>query len=386
MFAKVFRQIFASSIVERPEVRFTFMDLLILADSGGVVDMTHEAIARWTNRPIEVIRETIAELERPDPKSRTPEDEGRRIVRLDEHRDWGWLIVNYEKFRMISSEEQRKEKTRLRVARYRKKQALQNVTGVTGRDGSDVTSSNADVTSSNACNAMEKEREKEMEKEKEKEKDVSPDPKAVRAVSYDRASGQWQNITDDDKAEWRKAYPATDPEIELLRMVQWLKANPTKAVKRNWRRFITNWLSRTQDQGGTRKGVGKGDPVEKALLAEEKARRQRQAETFATVHVGDVAEGPAGKGVVRRAGDRTLAVWVEEPTKPGLGGYCEISDLETFRLWTFTRPRQGRGPLPHPKVEIAPDAPGSLERGERKVALSGEGRSSIVQPAQRQGP
>ena len=86
----------------------------------------------------------------------------------------------------------------------------------------------------------------------DKEKDVSPDPKAVRAVSYDRASGQWQNITDDDKAEWRKAYPATDPEIELLRMVQWLKANPTKAVKRNWRRFIVNWLAKTQDQGGTK--------------------------------------------------------------------------------------------------------------------------------------
>jgi len=260
VFAKVFRQIFASSIVERPEVRFTFMDLLILADSGGVVDMTHEAIARWTNRPIEVIRETIAELERPDPKSRTPDDEGRRIVRLDEHRDWGWLIVNYEKFRMISSEEQRKAKTRLRVARYRKKQALQNVTGVTGRDGSDVTSSNADVTSSNACNAMEKKREKEMEKEKEK--DVSPDPKAVRAdLAYNRASGQWQNLTDDDKAEWRKTYPATDPEIELLRMVQWLKANPTKAVKRNWRRFIINWLSRTQDQGGT-KGTTSGGTTE----------------------------------------------------------------------------------------------------------------------------
>ena len=216
MFAKVFRQIFASSIVERPEVRFTFMDLLILADSGGVVDMTHEAIARWTNRPIEVIRETIAELERPDPKSRTPEDEGRRIVRLDEHRDWGWLIVNYEKFRMISSEEQRKEKTRLRVARYRKKQALQNVTGVTGRDGSDVTSSNADVTSSNACNAMEKEREKEKEKEKEtafahfwqiyprkvgkkaarkawdKAKDKPPLEKLLESVEAHKATEQWQ--------------------------------------------------------------------------------------------------------------------------------------------------------------------------------------------------
>ena len=35
----------------------------------------------------------------------------RRIARLDEHREWGWLIVNYEEYRKIASEEQRREKT-----------------------------------------------------------------------------------------------------------------------------------------------------------------------------------------------------------------------------------------------------------------------------------
>jgi len=121
VFAKIFKQILESSIVESPETRFTFMDFLILADKNGVVDVTHEAIARRTNRPIDVIRRTIAELEGPDPASRTPDANGARIFRLDEHRDWGWGIVNYDYFRKLASEEQRREKTKLRTQKWRKK-------------------------------------------------------------------------------------------------------------------------------------------------------------------------------------------------------------------------------------------------------------------------
>jgi len=61
VFAKIFAQIYDSSLVENPELRFTFMDFLILADKNGVVDVTHEAIERRTNRPIEIIRKTITE-------------------------------------------------------------------------------------------------------------------------------------------------------------------------------------------------------------------------------------------------------------------------------------------------------------------------------------
>ena len=96
MYAKVFEQIFDSSIAEDYLMRLVFEDLLVLADQNGVVDKTHEAIARRTNVPLEIVKREIAELEKPDPKSRTPIYEGRRIVRLDEHKDWGWVIVNYQ--------------------------------------------------------------------------------------------------------------------------------------------------------------------------------------------------------------------------------------------------------------------------------------------------
>jgi hypothetical protein len=63
---------------------------------------------------------------------------------------------------------------------------------------------------------------------------------------------KWEGIGEGDIAAWKEAYPACDLDLELRRMIEWLKANPKKAVKSNYRRFITNWLTRAQDKGGTK--------------------------------------------------------------------------------------------------------------------------------------
>lgn len=130
MYAKVFEQIFDSSISEDYLTRLVFEDLLVLADQNGVVDKTHEAISRRTNVPLDIVKRSIVKLESPDPKSRSQEAEGKRIVRLDDHRDWGWFIVNYEHYRALATEEQKREKTRARVQKHRdlKKSALHGVT------------------------------------------------------------------------------------------------------------------------------------------------------------------------------------------------------------------------------------------------------------------
>ena len=148
MFAKVFSQILESSLAEDFRVRLVFEDLLKLCDLNGVVDMTPEAIARRTNVPLEIVLTGIEALEKPDPRSRTPDAEGRRLVRLDDHREWGWMIVNHAHYRSIASEEQRREKTASRVRVFREKNALKR-----------------DVTLGNACNAMQKQKQKQMQKE-----------------------------------------------------------------------------------------------------------------------------------------------------------------------------------------------------------------------------
>lgn len=154
MYAKIFQQIYSSSIAQDYKQRLVFMDMLVLADQNGVVDMTHEGIARFTNVPVEIVREAIAILESPDPQSRNQEQQGARIVRLDSHRDWGWWIVNYDRYRSIASEEQRREKTRKRVSQFRERQRL--------------VSCNAPVTVDNAGNAKEREKQKERQMDKEK--------------------------------------------------------------------------------------------------------------------------------------------------------------------------------------------------------------------------
>ncbi len=123
MFAKVFGQIFDSSIAEDYNCRRMFMDLLVLADPTGAVDMTHEAISRRTNVPIEEVERQIKELSQPDAKSRSRLEGGKRLVPLDKNRDWGWQIVNYQHYRRLKDEEARRSYFRdaQRKARAKKK-------------------------------------------------------------------------------------------------------------------------------------------------------------------------------------------------------------------------------------------------------------------------
>lgn len=119
MFGKIFTQIFDSSLADNPQTRWVFMDLLVLADQNGVVDMTREAISRRTNVPIKTVRAAIDQLESADPRSRSNDFNGIRIKRLDEHRDWGWVIVNYQKYRSIANAEAYREVNREKVAEIR---------------------------------------------------------------------------------------------------------------------------------------------------------------------------------------------------------------------------------------------------------------------------
>lgn len=149
MFGKIFEQIYDSSIAEDWQTRIVFQDFIVLADINGVVDRTPESISRRTNVPLQIVQEAIAKLEGPDPHSRSTEENGARIRRLDPHRSWGWEIVNYERYRAIASDEQRRENTRNRTRKWRTSKNLQN--------------SDAPVTQCDAGDAMQKQKQKQME-------------------------------------------------------------------------------------------------------------------------------------------------------------------------------------------------------------------------------
>jgi hypothetical protein len=111
MYAKIFAQIYDGTLCTNGpwQALVTFQQLLILADQDGTVDMTVSAISRRTTIPIEIIEAGIKELMKPDPESRTPTEDGRRIVPLTAERHWGWRIVNYLHYRQLHREVDRRQ-------------------------------------------------------------------------------------------------------------------------------------------------------------------------------------------------------------------------------------------------------------------------------------
>jgi len=109
MYAKVYAQIFDSSLRDKWQAWVVFVAMLALADADDELDMTLEALAARTGLPGSIVSEGVAWLEKPDPFSRSPEAEGRRIVRLDDHRAWGWKIVNRAKYKRLRDNTERRE-------------------------------------------------------------------------------------------------------------------------------------------------------------------------------------------------------------------------------------------------------------------------------------
>ena len=121
MYAKLFASIYQGTLRGNTHGLVVFTNMLAHADAAGWVDMHPRAIAEEVGLTLDQVVDAISELEAPDVESRSPEEEGRRIVRLDEHRAWGWRIVNHAKYRSIRSEEDRREQNRLAQQRFRDK-------------------------------------------------------------------------------------------------------------------------------------------------------------------------------------------------------------------------------------------------------------------------
>jgi len=119
MYGKIFQSIYDGTLVTNWKALVTFEQMIILCDADGVLDMTPFAIHKRTGIPLDIIQEGINFLEQADPLSRSKEQDGRRIERLDAHRDWGWVIVNHRYYRDLVSKEEKREADRVRIASKR---------------------------------------------------------------------------------------------------------------------------------------------------------------------------------------------------------------------------------------------------------------------------
>lgn len=155
MYGKLFESMYDGTLVEQWEALITMQQLVILADENGVVDMTLTAISKRTNIPLKHIKRGIEILESPDPNSRTPDNEGRRIERLDDHRDWGWYLVNHAKYRDLRSGTDRKEYMREYMRKRRSKQQSANKANskqVLGQLANTTTTSTTDKKDDHSAN------------------------------------------------------------------------------------------------------------------------------------------------------------------------------------------------------------------------------------------
>ena len=126
-----------------------FQQLVVLADPDGVVDYTPEALTRRTGIPLDIIEHGLAKLQKPEKYSRSKDSGGKRIILLDDHRPWGWLIVNYAYYCNLATARDRRADARDRKRKQRKNESQ-------AIDSNDVSQ---DVTDGHAASLMSRHRD-----------------------------------------------------------------------------------------------------------------------------------------------------------------------------------------------------------------------------------
>jgi hypothetical protein len=95
-FTKLDSGIVQSSIwSESLATRVLWVTMLAMANHVGFVGASRSGLVRTANIPEDDFDEALVCLSSPDPDSRTPEHDGRRIEKID----GGWNILNYRKYR-----------------------------------------------------------------------------------------------------------------------------------------------------------------------------------------------------------------------------------------------------------------------------------------------
>ena len=115
-FAKLDNGITKSSIWSEPyHVRVVWISFLAEKDETGFVSASRSGMIRLCNVTSEEFDEAEMVLSSPDPDSRTPDFNGKRIDKVD----GGWIVLNHEKYRL--SEDVKKERHRQYMRDWRDK-------------------------------------------------------------------------------------------------------------------------------------------------------------------------------------------------------------------------------------------------------------------------
>lgn len=73
-------------------------------------------------------------------------------------------------------------------------------------------------------------------------------------LSFSFEKREFEGIIDRDRQQWSETFPAVDIDLAIKAAGQWLISNPSKK-KKNYRRFLNNWFSRSQERGGNKSAM-----------------------------------------------------------------------------------------------------------------------------------
>lgn len=106
--------------------------MLAIATRNGEVMGSVPGLAHLARVSVDACEAALDTFMQPDKHSRTQEDEGRRVEKID----GGWSLLTYEKHRLRASKEDSKNKNAERQRRFRERQAKakRNATVTHGRD------------------------------------------------------------------------------------------------------------------------------------------------------------------------------------------------------------------------------------------------------------
>lgn len=122
-YGKHFASMYEGSMVGKGSMVFALMGYVISHQQpdtqfGGLVRLNVDLLAATFGEPTEKVQQAIDVLCTPDLQSTTPDEDGRRLIKVGQ---FDYRVVNYLKYFSIRNEQDRREANRKRQAEHRAK-------------------------------------------------------------------------------------------------------------------------------------------------------------------------------------------------------------------------------------------------------------------------
>ena len=299
-YTKLVPEITQSSIWnENSDIRIVWITMLAIKDENGYVRGNAQALSRIANVPVEAVETALEKFQQPDPESHTPDNDGRRI----EAAPGGWTVLNHEHYREIGMSEATKQYWREQKRKVREKYPSRPKSndgyvyyaGVPDGERVKIGHSKNPWSRVNEMRVavpdlelfavesgpakLEKERHEQFKQfniDREWFKASAEIQSFIRSVQdrsttvrdttdttddeegdnpkkpkmdFDYDTEKFTNVNQEYLDKWKDTFPAVDIVQEMKQAALWLATNPKKR-KKDVRRFLTNWFSKSQERGG----------------------------------------------------------------------------------------------------------------------------------------